>query len=79
MGFLDNLIKAVQDGALDDQLTKIADTIEGASGQLDKTLGTVAEKPGEVLKAAEGVQEQVVQKATQVGGALKKNIDIIQS
>lgn len=78
MGFFDNLLNAVESGALEERLGRVADAIEGASQKVDKKLASAAEKPAEALKVAEDKRDELASKVKQIGGEAKKSIDIVQ-
>lgn len=50
---IDNGLKAVESGALEERLNKFADTIDKTSKQAETKLATVADKPAQVLQAVE--------------------------
>ena len=53
MGLFDNFLNAVESGALEERLHKVADTLDGATQKVEKTLGTAADKPSQVAKTIE--------------------------
>lgn len=85
MGFFDDLLKnvdkslkAVESGALEERLSKFADTIDSTSKQAESRLGKVADKPAEILKVAEAKKDELADKVKKAGGEVRKNIDIVQ-
>ena len=85
MGFFDDFLKtvdkglkAVEEGALEERLNKFADTLDKTVTKAEKGLGAAAEKPQQLLKAAEQKQDAVQAKAADIRNHVAKNIDIIQ-
>jgi hypothetical protein len=83
MGLFDNLLrtlddglKAVESGELEKKLDKFAEAVETRSKQADHTLGKLADRPGELLKAAEKKTVAVEQKAAALAKPLRRKIDI---
>jgi len=82
MGFFDDLIKnvdkglkAIEDGALEERLEKVADKLDKTTKKVEKTLGGVADKPGQVLKVAEEKKDQLEARAHDVKEHVGKSID----
>ena len=59
MGFLDNLLNAVESGDLERQLDRISGAVENVSKRVDDTLQTAAEQPAKVLESAERVTRPI--------------------
>jgi len=82
MGFFDDLIKnvdkglkAIEDGALEERLNKVADKLDKTTATVEKKLGGVADKPAQVLKVAEQKKDQLETKAQEVKEHVGKSID----
>lgn len=75
---IDNGLKAVESGALEERLNKFADTIDKTSKQAEEKLATVADKPADLLKTAEAKKDELEHKVKDVQETVKKNIDIVQ-
>jgi|GEM_PF-952605 len=85
MGLFDNLLKsvdnglkAVESGALEKRLNQFADAVEKRSKQADGTLGKVAERPSELLKAAETKKDAIESKLQAAGEHAKKSLNELQ-
>jgi hypothetical protein len=52
MGFLDNLIKAVESGDLEKRLESVADKLEGISENVTQKVEKLADAPGKVIGGA---------------------------
>ena len=84
MGFFDDLIKnvdkglkAIEDGALEERLEKVADKLDKTTKKVEKTLGGAADKPAQVLKVAEQKKDLLEAKAHDVKEHVGKSIDVL--
>ena len=82
MGLFDDLLKqvdkglkAVESGALEEKLNKFADTIDKTSKQASSTIEKAADKPGDLLKAAEKRTNELEQKAKDMTRQVGKSMD----
>jgi hypothetical protein len=78
MGFLDDIFKAVESGALEERLNKLADSVESASKRLDNSLEKAADKPDRALRAAENSKDTLEAKLQTIKTEVTKQADVIR-
>jgi exonuclease VII small subunit len=78
MGFLDDIVKAVQSGTLEHSLKQVADGVDAASQQLDKTLKNAADRPETVLETAKQKTAEVSQQVENGAQHIVKQADAIR-
>lgn len=76
---IDNTLKDVESGKLEERLNKFADSIDKTSAQAVKATEKLADKPTDLLKMAEQKKTEFEKKAADVKRHVGKNIGIIQN
>jgi division protein CdvB (Snf7/Vps24/ESCRT-III family) len=72
MGLFDSFLNAVESGALEERLNKVADTIENASKRAGKALDQTADKPGTALQKVTSKKTALEAKARAVTDTVSK-------
>ena len=75
---IDNGLKAVESGALEERLNTVADKLDAASKRTEATLDKIADKPGDTLQAVEAREKQVEDHLKAVSQQMRRHIDIAQ-